>query len=399
MASKLPLSVTRLTSRYITSFHPLHLPHRPFRPSSPTPLLLRSASTHTSITDGPAADGIEFSEDALAPAIEELVTEEQLEQDDALPPPSSTHFPPEAELDLDDSDPDEPDSTSRNLARIVPASPSYFTGKPHFTDSLLALQELLRKHQTLPTLLPAQAPRVAWRTLPQYRVMVSEPVRASKYHKIVEVLQRLNRIHPALMPAEVVATTAYYRRDVDPFAVVRRPQRVDAAGRSFGNGRRKASTANVYLVEGEGEVRVNGRSLNAAFPRIHDRESAIWALKATGRVDKYNVWAVVKGGGLTGQAESITLAVAKALMVHEPALKPALRRGEFPAGGESWGWGRVANGCGASGLRDERSEAGGEEEDGACQGAEDAGVGKAVEGEGDGEGGTRGWWACCMATA
>ncbi|MCJ1434122.1 37S ribosomal protein S9, mitochondrial [Xylographa pallens] len=328
MASKLPISVARLASRYITSFHPLRLPHRPLRPSAQTPLLLRSATTHTSINDGPAADGIEFSEDALTPAIQELVAEEQLEQNDASPPPSNTHLPPSAELelDLDDSDPDSLDSTSRNLARIVPASPSYFTGKPHFTDSLLALQELLRKHQTLPTLLPAQAPRVAWRTLPQYRVMVSEPVRASKYHQIVAVLQRLNRIHPALMPAEVLATMAHYRRDVDPFAVVRRPQRVDAEGRSFGNGRRKASSANVYLVEGEGEVRVNGRSLNAAFPRIHDRESAIWALKATGRVDKYNVWAVVRGGGLTGQAESITLAVAKALMVHEPALKPALRR-------------------------------------------------------------------------
>ncbi|MCJ1289972.1 37S ribosomal protein S9, mitochondrial [Xylographa carneopallida] len=329
MASKLPISVTRLASRYITSPHPLHFPirPRPLRPSPSTPLLLRSATTRTSITDGPAADGIEFSEETLTPALDALFAEEVERNDDAL---STTTPEEEAEeqtpLDIDDDDPDSDGPPSRNLLRVVPASPSYFTGKPHFTDSLLSLQALLRAHQTLPTLPPAQAPRVAWRTLPQYRVMVGEPVRASKYHQIVEVLQRLNRIHPALMPPEVTATMAAYRRDVDPFAVVRRPQRVDAEGRSFGNGRRKASTANVYLVEGEGEVRVNGRSLNAAFPRIHDRESAIWALKATGRVDKYNVWAVVRGGGLTGQAESITLAVAKALMVHEPALKPALRR-------------------------------------------------------------------------
>ncbi|MCJ1388364.1 37S ribosomal protein S9, mitochondrial [Xylographa bjoerkii] len=322
MASKLPISVTRLTSRYISSFHPLHPSTRALRPSPKTPLLHRFATTHTSINDGPAADGIEFSEETLAPAIQELIAEEADLYDTAAPP--SSH---EAELDIDDDDPDDDEaSNSQGLARIVPASPSYFTGKPHFTDSLLALQELLRKHQTLPTLTPAQAPRAAWRTLPQYRVMVGEPVRASKYHKIVEVLQRLNRIHPALMPAAVGAAMAPYRRDVDPFAVVRRPQSVDADGRSFGNGRRKASSANVYLVEGEGEVLVNGRSLNHAFPRIHDRESAIWALKATGRIDKYNVWAMVRGGGLTGQAESITLAVAKALLVHEPALKPALRR-------------------------------------------------------------------------
>ena len=85
-------------------------------------------------------------------------------------------------------------------------------------------------------------------------------------------------------------------------------------------------THGVILVEGTGEVIVNGKSLSQAFGRIHDRESAVWALKATSRLDKYNVFAVVQGGGTTGQAEAITLAVAKALLAHEPALKPALRR-------------------------------------------------------------------------
>ncbi|MCJ1282990.1 37S ribosomal protein S9, mitochondrial [Xylographa opegraphella] len=402
MASKLPIAVTRLTSRYITSPHHLRLPIRPLRPSAPIPLLRRTATTRTSIHDGPAADGIEFSEESLTPAVQELVAEEA-EHNDALDavspprPPTEARLPLPNERDLEEDEDEDDASTTRGLARIVPASPSYFTGKPHFTDSLLALQELLRRHQTLPTVVPAQAPRVAWRTLPQYRVMVGEPVRAAKYHKIVEVLQRLNRIHPALMPAEVLAAMEQYRREVDPFAVARRPQSVDAEGRAFGNGRRKASTANVYLVEGEGEVRVNGRGLNVAFPRLHDRESALWALKATGRVDKYNVWAVVRGGGLTGQAESITLALAKALLVHEPALKPALRRGEFfsvpPFFSLYWrGWvvGRLERDANvwwgvASRVRDEGSEEGGEEEDGACQGAEDAGVGEAVEG-GLGEG-------------
>ena len=93
-------------------------------------------------------------------------------------------------------------------------------------------------------------------------------------------------------------------------------------------GRRKESSAKVYLVEGTGEVLVNGKSLVQLFPRLHDRESALWALKVTERMDKYNVFALVEGGGVTGQAESITLALAKALLVHEPALKPALRRGK-----------------------------------------------------------------------
>ena len=82
-------------------------------------------------------------------------------------------------------------------------------------------------------------------------------------------------------------------------------------------------------MEGTGEVLVNGKNIVQAFPRLHDRESALWALKVTQRLDKYNVWALVEGGGVTGQAESITLALARALLVHEPALKPALRRGEL----------------------------------------------------------------------
>lgn len=120
-----------------------------------------------------------------------------------------------------------------------------------------------------------------------------------------------------------------YKRDVNPYGIIRRPGTIDSDGRAYGVGRRKSSSARVYLVQGEGEVLVNGKSINSAFGRIHDRESALWALKATGRADKYNVWALVSGGGSTGQAEAITLGLARALMVHEPMLKPALRRGEW----------------------------------------------------------------------
>ncbi|KAL9016074.1 MAG: hypothetical protein Q9185_006566 [Variospora sp. 1 TL-2023] len=211
-------------------------------------------------------------------------------------------------------------------ARVIPASPSYFSGRPDFTDNLLNLQALLRKYQTLPTVTPGRAPRVAWRTVSQYRLLVGEPVRASKYHQVLEILKRLNQIHPAVMPTELHQAMQIYKRDVNPYAVIKQPSIVDENGRACGIGRRKSSSAKVYLVPGEGEVLVNGKSITNIFGRIHDRESALWALKATNRVDKYNVWALVSGGGTTGQAEALTLGTAKALMVHEPDLKPALRR-------------------------------------------------------------------------
>ena len=218
--------------------------------------------------------------------------------------------------------------TNLSNARVVPASPSYFTAFPLFSDDLLRLTQVLQKYSSLPIVAASEATRVAWRTLPDYRIKVGEPIKAARYHKIISILQRLNRIYPPLMPREVQKAMQPYKRDTDPYKDRSKPRTLDELGRAFGKGRRKTSSARAYLVEGRGEVLVNGKRLHEVFQRIHDRESALWALQSTGRIDKYNVWALVDGGGTTGQAESLTLAISKALLVHEPALKPALRRGE-----------------------------------------------------------------------
>lgn len=212
--------------------------------------------------------------------------------------------------------------------RVVPASPSYFSAKPTFTDDFLSLSALLRKVATLPVIPPADAPKVAWKTIDQYRIMTNEPVKTQRYHKMLHILRRLNCIEPSLMPVEVADAMQRYKKASQPGDIKPKPGVIDEMGRAKGVGRRKTSSATAWLVEGEGEVLVNGQSLSQFFGRLHHRESAVWALKATQRLDKYNVFALVQGGGLTGQAEAMTLAVAKALLVHEPALKPAVRRGK-----------------------------------------------------------------------
>ncbi|KAA8905349.1 ribosomal protein S5 domain 2-type protein [Sphaerosporella brunnea] len=224
---------------------------------------------------------------------------------------------------------DEPPSTweqSRDKTRLVPVSPSYFTGSPGFYDNWLALQELLRKYQTLPTVTMDEAPPAKWKTLAQYRGIVGTSVKAARYKKICNVLDRLNCINPALIPHEVSNALDMYRREVSQVESQAKPAVLDHLGRARGVGRRKTSVARVLLAEGNGEVLVNGAPLAAIFERLHDRESAVFPLLATGRMDKYNVWATVMGGGKTGQAEALTLGIARALLVHEPALKPALRR-------------------------------------------------------------------------
>ncbi|ORY13869.1 ribosomal protein S5 domain 2-type protein [Clohesyomyces aquaticus] len=215
--------------------------------------------------------------------------------------------------------------TLRTL-RVVPASPSYFSAKPTFTDDFINLCALLRKVATLPTVPPSEAPKVAWKTVDQYRIMTNEPVKTQRFHKMIHILRRLNCIHPSLIPDEVVQAMQRYKKPNQPGDIKPNPGVIDELGRAKGVGQRKTSSAVAWVVEGEGEVLVNGKSLAQFFGRLHDRESAVWALKATQRLDKYNVWALTTGGGVTGQAEALTLAVAKALLVHEPALKPALRR-------------------------------------------------------------------------
>ena len=266
------------------------------------------------VSDPPSEDLTEFERKLRDPAYIELLREEERKIQEE-----------------EEEEVEEENSSSGQSLRIVPASPSYFTGQPDFTDGLLELRTLLRQYEILPTVEPIHAPRVAWKKYAQYKVDINEPVRAAKYHKIIEVLQRLNRIHPALIPEEVVATMQKYKRDINPHDNKPNPVFIDEHGRALGIGRRKTSSAKVWVVEGTGEVLINGKTLPQMFSRLHDRESAVWALKATQRIDKYNVFALVTGGGVTGQAEAITLAIAKALMVHEPALKPALRRGTlFP---------------------------------------------------------------------
>lgn len=221
-------------------------------------------------------------------------------------------------------------------ARAVPVSPSYFSRKSDFNDSILLLQKLMRKYAHLPTLPNDQVKRVVFLTRRDYRLAVGEDIKAAEYRRAMNMVKRLHKIHPKLLPEKVKMAIAKFKRDLNTNMLNKRDIPIDKFGRALGTGRRKTSVARAWVVEGTGEVLVNGKSLADAFGRIHDRESAVWALKATARTDKYNVWALVEGGGTTGQAEALALAVAKALEAHEPALKPALRRGKCFAWSFIW---------------------------------------------------------------
>lgn len=215
-------------------------------------------------------------------------------------------------------------------ARPVPRTPSYFSRDPHFNDLYVRATNLLVRYKHLPTLQASQAPHVFWLKLDDLRGILGENIKAAHYAKVMRVVKRLHLIEPSMKPAEVDLVLSEFKRAIDPRSNQPKPITIDRYGRALGVGRRKAATARAFVVEGTGDIQVNGKSLSEMFGRVHDRESAVWALTASQRLDKYNVWAMVEGGGTTGQAEALTLAVAKALVAHEPDLKTSLRKGAFP---------------------------------------------------------------------
>ncbi len=96
---------------------------------------------------------------------------------------------------------------------------------------------------------------------------------------------------------------------------------------SWGVGRRKTSVAKVRLIaNGQGKVVINRRTLPLYFSKAHDRKAALQPLELTGLLQNFDVYVDAFGGGTTGQAAAMSLGVARALVVHDPALRSALSR-------------------------------------------------------------------------
>ena len=96
-----------------------------------------------------------------------------------------------------------------------------------------------------------------------------------------------------------------------------------------GIGRRKRATARVRLYPGDGQVAINDKPLNQYFGRFQDQEQAIEPLKLTHNEGRFNLMAVVKGGGITGQAQAIRQGLARALQIVDPELRAMLREAGF----------------------------------------------------------------------
>jgi len=97
----------------------------------------------------------------------------------------------------------------------------------------------------------------------------------------------------------------------------------------YGTGRRKTSTARVYLTAGSGKIVINERTLEQFFGRETGHLIVRQPLELVQLTDKFDVTVSVEGGGITGQAGAIRHGITRALMSYDETLRKPLRAAGF----------------------------------------------------------------------
>ncbi|MEJ8758026.1 30S ribosomal protein S9 [Pontibacter sp. H259] len=95
------------------------------------------------------------------------------------------------------------------------------------------------------------------------------------------------------------------------------------------SGRRKTSVARIYMTAGQGNITINGKDIKAYFPNEVLQTIVNQPFQTLDLIGKYDVTANLKGGGVSGQAEALRLAISKALVVENADIKATLRKEGF----------------------------------------------------------------------
>ena len=111
----------------------------------------------------------------------------------------------------------------------------------------------------------------------------------------------------------------------DKEEVVINEPKIDKLGRSYATGRRKESTARVWVKRGTGKISINGKEMVTYFARPVLQMQLNFVFDVTERKDQFDVIATVKGGGLSGQAGAVRHGLSRALCLFEPDLRKPLK--------------------------------------------------------------------------
>jgi small subunit ribosomal protein S9 len=97
----------------------------------------------------------------------------------------------------------------------------------------------------------------------------------------------------------------------------------------YATGRRKCSIARVWMTPGDGKITVNGRNLDDYFGREVLRMIILQPLEIVNMKDKFDINALVNGGGSSGQAGALKHGISQALQIADPDLRTTLKKAGF----------------------------------------------------------------------
>jgi small subunit ribosomal protein S9 len=313
---------------------------------------------------------------------------------------SAPYVPPASMRDVQHRDQrDQQDEKTK--PKVKPDSPSFYTGRAGYYDTLLALEEAidsssraLRQLALLPLpdfarqSLPALQP--VWKAQADMTAVFSSTLSTTRYRRALALLAQLSdhrRIARAAgvdaLADEVDAVLSMFER-ADREAYLnrgkRKPVGFDAHGRTYTVGKRKTSAARVWMIPAKptaqpapsavpapapdapmpsildlgkapavpeaaaeetvgpdvlGSILVNNVPLATYFPVPADRERIVRPFKLAGLLGAFNVFALVRGGGTTGQSGAVMHGIAKGLAAHVPDVSIILRRCEAASASRS----------------------------------------------------------------
>lgn len=257
-----------------------------------------------------------------------------------------------------------------------PPSPTFYTARSSYYDQVVALESsiqysrsALRTLQLLP--LPAFARaslpplEYTWKPKTEMETDMHCTLTMTRYRRLLVMLNELNdyrRIAEAAgcdeLDEKMVAILDMYKKSANDNVAKRRTVNFDEFGRTYTTGRRKTSSARVWIIPAKevadatppsleetlgldsprprlqvtpSTVLINNLPLATYFTLPVDREKVIRPLKLAGVLGGYNIFALVRGGGTTGQSGAVAHGIAKGLAAHEPRMADVLKRGRFSA--------------------------------------------------------------------
>ncbi|KAI9193238.1 ribosomal protein S9/S16-domain-containing protein [Polychytrium aggregatum] len=213
-------------------------------------------------------------------------------------------------------------ATASALPSDPTSHPAFFTGNPHYYDAIMDLNKLIRKYELPFTKeeLSAKAHKipVKWMSIdlmrsilhfklddPSYSALITKlNILATKIDESPEIMEKLSQF---ISPGQSFSVASASKTKLDEF------------GRGYALASKKKARAQVWTVKGDGQFFVNGVPLAEYFTELDHRQTCTRALEVLGKLTDYNIWALTKGGGFTGQAGAISVALARTLLAHDPS--------------------------------------------------------------------------------